>query len=54
VSEVFHLALDSQLNPAQHLQLKVGGCHDDIGLQLTAGFQRDATFRKGLDVIRDD
>jgi hypothetical protein len=34
--------------------MKAGGCHDDIGLQLTAGFQRDATFRKGLDVIRDD
>ncbi|SRR6266404_690232 len=54
LAEVFHLAVDSQLNPAQHLQLKAGGCHDDIGLQLAAGFQRDATFRKGLDVIRDD
>jgi hypothetical protein len=40
---VFHLAVDSQLKPAQHLQLKAGGCHDDIGLQLTAA---RSTFRK--------
>ena len=51
LAEVFHLAVDSQLKPAQHLQLKAGGCHDDIGLQLTAA---RSTFRKGLDVIRDD
>ena len=54
LAEAARLAVDTHLDAAEDLELQAGGGDDDIGLQLLAGFEPDATLGESVDLVGDD
>src|SRR3954454_13598796 len=52
--EIDRAAVDADLEPAEHLQVQPGRGDDDVGFELAAIPELDATLREGVDLVGDD
>ena len=54
VGKVQRLAVDRELDVAQHVQIEARGSDDDIGLKVFARLQMDSGLGEALDFVGDD
>ena len=54
VGEVERLAVDREVDVAQHAEVEAGRGDDDVGLELLAGLQQDALLGEAVDLVGDD
>ena len=53
VGEIERLAVDGEIDVAQHVEIEAGGGDDDVGLELLAGLQANAGLGEALDLVGD-